>query len=62
MGTVNVNSLINKLTYVHNLIKCENLLALAICEIWLVASILSSYVELPGYKFFRGDVFGTIRK
>ena len=62
MGTVNVNSLINKLTYVHNLIKCENLMALAICETWLVERISSSYVELPGYKFFRRDVSGTIRK
>ena len=62
MGTVNVNSLMNKLTYVYNLIKGEKLLALAICETWLVERISSSYVELPGYKFFRKDVSGTIRK
>ena len=35
---------------------------IGISETWLVSSMSSSFVELPGFKFFRGDVVGNVRK
>ena len=35
---------------------------ISISETWLINSMPSSYVHLEGFKFFRGDVHGTIRK
>ena len=60
--TVNVNSLINKINSVHNLILDNNISVLGVCETWLVSSMSSSFVDLPGFCFFRGDVVGSIRK
>ena len=40
----------------------ESLCALGICETWLVESMPSSFVEIPGYSFFRQDVVGSVRK
>ena len=62
VGTVNVNSLTNKTTFVHGLIENHDLDILGICETWLVSSMASSFVDLPGYVFCRGDVAGDVRK
>ena len=62
MCTVNVNSISNKVAYIFNLIKEENLNICAITESWLTSSCDSSYVAIDGYSLYRGDVEGTVRK
>ena len=59
---VNVNSLMNKLSFVNNLILTENLSVLGICETWLLNSVDSSFVDLPGFTFFRKDTDSPSRK
>ena len=59
---VNLNSLINKVAFVGELLRSNALKALAVCETWLTCEIPSSYVDLPGYRFYRGDTGGTVRK
>ena len=59
---MNVNSLINKLNFVGNLLGEEKLTLLAVCETWLVESVSTSFVDIVGYDFFRCDVVGQIRK
>ena len=43
-GCVNVNSLFNKVNFVNDLLISEKLVALGICETWLVNEISSSFV------------------
>ena len=62
MGTVNVNSLMNKLSYVHSLLCNNSLSLLVVCETWLTEGTSSSFVSLPDYKFFRRDVEGIVKK
>ena len=62
VGVVNVNSLINKVNFIYNLLSVKNFLILGICETWLVEEVSSSFVEIPRYKFFRRDVGGRVRK
>ena len=62
MGTANVNSIMNKLGYINDLLFSNNLSVLVICETWLTAACPSSYVSLPGFVFFRGDVLGSVKK
>ena len=62
IGTVNCNSLINKVVHVRSLLEREKLMVLGITETWLVGSVPGSYVCIPGYNFYRGDVSGDIRK
>ena len=57
-----MNSLVNKVTYLQNLISSENLLMLAVEETWLVEDVVSSYVDIDGFTFFRKDVGGLVRK
>ena len=52
----------NKVAYVSDLMCGSGLTALAVCETWLTSEISSSYVNLPGFRFFRGDVAGAVRK
>ena len=59
---MNVNSLINKLPFVINLLVEEDLSFLAICETWLIGEVPSSFVEIPGFSFLRRDVEGSVRK
>ena len=61
-GTVNVNSISNKVNYVMNLLKDEELHILALSETWLTNGCSSSFVDIPGFSLCRGDVFGSIRK
>ena len=62
MCTVNVNSISNKVAYIFNLIKEENLNICAITESWLTSSCDSSYVSIDGFSLYRGDVEGAVRK
>ena len=59
---VNCNSLVNKLVHVYDLICRENISVLGISETWLVDGVSSSYVQLPGFNFYRGDALGSVRK
>ena len=40
----------------------NDLSLLAICETWLTADVPTSYVDLPGFKFFRFDVESPVHK
>ena len=60
--TVNVNSLGNKLHFIDNLIRGEKLHLVSITETWLTDNCRSSFFDLPGFKFYRGDVAGVVRK
>ena len=62
LATINVNSLCNKLHYVFNLITSNNLDIVSITETWLTAACDTSFVDIPGFVFLRGDVFGDTRK
>ena len=62
VGTVNVNSLINKIYHVFNFMISNKLSILSVCETWLTKSTPSSFVELPGFNFFRSDAGGCIKK
>ena len=61
VGTVNVNSIMNKLAYIDNFLRSSEISVLAVCETWLTSDTPSSYVELPGYNFFRGDTGSSSR-
>ena len=62
MCTVNVNSIANKLNYVFNLIQDESLDVVAVTETWLTTQCSDSFVAVPGYSLYRGDVRGDVRK
>ena len=62
LAVVNLNSLVNKVTFVNDLIRGSGLSALAVCETLLTSEISSSYVAIPGFRFFRKDVLGIVRK
>ena len=55
---MNVNSLMNKLHYLYNMILISKLQVISITETWLINSIPSSFVALPGFELYRGDVGG----
>ena len=59
---VNVNSLSNKLFYLNNLIDSNKIAVLGICETWLTEETPSSFVELDGFSFYRGDVDSVVKK
>ena len=61
-GTVNVNSLTNKVNYVASLLREEELHVLSLTETWLTSNCNSSFVSIPGFTLCRGDVLGNIRK
>ena len=61
-GTVNVNTLINKIRLIVNLLDVERLDLLAICETCLTSVVPTSFVHISGYNFFRKDVAGATRK
>ena len=50
------------MSLLQNFIDINNLSIVSITETWLVGGMSSSYVDLPGFKFFRGDVRGSVRK
>ena len=62
MCTLNLNSLCNKLSSLNNLLRKYNISVASVCETWLVSTTPTSFVDIPGYQFYRGDVRGSIRK
>ena len=62
VGVVNLNSLINKINFVSNLLVEKDLYFLAICETWLIGDVSSSFVAVPGYTFLKKDVDSSVRK
>ena len=34
---------------------------IGVWETWLISFMVSSFVKLPGYKFYRGEVDGVVR-
>ena len=59
---MNVNSLINKLHYLNNFISQYSLSVISVTETWLTESCNSSFVQIPNFIFYRGDVVGAVRK
>ena len=54
-GLVNTNSLSNKLSYISHMAASHKLKVIAVSETWLTAEDNISFVNIPGYEFFRGD-------
>ena len=54
--------MINKVSHVFNFINFHALSILVVCETWLSINTPSSFVELPGFKFFRSDSGDSVRK
>ena len=52
---VNVNSLVNKISYIHSLVNDCNLDVLGISETWLNDEIYNSIVSIAGYEIVRSD-------
>ena len=61
-GSVNVNSLVNKVNFVTHWIEQESLDVVSVSETWLISSVPSSFVAVAGFQVVRGDVEGEIRK
>ena len=59
---INLNCLSNKVSYVDNLLKSNNINILGVGETWLVSSVTDSFVEIPDYKLIRRDDPSNIRK
>ena len=60
--TINVNSLMSKMHYISSLATQNELHVLSITETWLTECCSSSFVQLPNYEFYRGDVLGVVKK
>ena len=54
--------MINKIHYISDIATREELHVISITETWLTASCNSSFVQLAGYEFYRGDALGVVRK
>ena len=48
--------------FLFNLVNDEDLSVLSVTETWLTESCSSSFVNIPGFRFHRGDVVGEVRK
>ena len=59
---VNLNCLTNKVNYVENMLKENNIDILGVTETWLVKEVNDSYIEIDGYKVVRSDSPSGIRK
>ena len=57
-----MNSVTNKVNYLYNLTRTESLELVSVTETWLTASCSSSFVSIPGFNLYRGDVAGNVRK
>lgn len=58
----NLNSLVNKLNYIINLIEKHKIDILAISESWLNSEICSSVLNIKDYNFIRKDSHSDFRK
>ena len=52
----------NKLHYVFNLICDFNIDILSVTETWLTHDCDTSFLNIPGYEFYRGDTAGSVKK
>ena len=59
---VNLNSLINKVSFLNDIIKDNKVSLAVVCETWLINSIPSSFVAISGFNFFRCDTASSVRK
>ena len=62
IAQVNLNSLVNKLNFVYNMLILYNIDFLGISETWLNDEIPNSFVALPNYNILRWDNKYGIRK
>ena len=58
---MNLNSLVNKVNLVFDLVSSLNIGLCCVCETWLNSDILDSVVSFQGYKFFRNDSLSNLR-
>ena len=61
-GSVNLNSLMNKVDFLKALCTDGDLHVLGVAETWLLPDTPSSFVALPGYNIIRGDTDSNVRK
>ena len=61
-GLVNTNSLHNKLSFIYHLANTHALKVIGVTETWLTREDPTSFVSIPGFELFRGDVNGTVKK
>ena len=54
--------MINKIQYLSNLMFLNGLHFLTVTETWLSEEVGSSFVDVPGFKFFRSDSPSGVRK
>ena len=52
----------NKVQYVFDLVHEEELQIVSVTETWLTDACNSSFVQIPQFSFYRGDVVGSVRK
>ena len=52
----------NKVQYVFDLVHEEELQIVSVTETWLTDACNSSFVQIPQFSFYRGDVIGSVRK
>ena len=57
-----MNKLLNKLHYVFNLIRDFKLDVVSITETWLTKDCATSFVDLSGFNFYRGDTDSPVAK
>ena len=62
LGQANVNSLVNKMDYLNEFVRRENIDIIAVGETWLTSAVPSSFVTLTGYTIVRGDTDSAVRK
>ena len=59
---VNLNSLVNKVNFVENFIRVNNVDIMNICESWLNCEINDNIINVAGYNLIRNDSPSGIRK
>ena len=60
VGFCNVNSLLNKLSFVYDLIVDNDLHIFGITESWLLSSIPDSFVMFDNFSIVRTDTRGNL--
>ena len=58
---VNLNSIVNKINYVINLVETHAIDILGISESWLSSEIVSAGISIPGFNLIRNDSFSKSR-
>lgn len=58
----NVNSLINKVSFLKHFLFSNNAHVLGVTETWLISTIPDAAVSISNYNLFRNDVSGSVHK